>query len=450
MPAEHDPLGDSRTPTFVAPSLSDEKLGSMVGPYKLLSILGEGGFGTVYLADQEKPIRRRVALKVVKAGMDTRQVLARFEAERQALAMMDHPNIAKVLDAGTTETGRSYFVMELVHGEPITDYCDRHKLTLEERLAIFVPVCQAVQHAHQKGIIHRDIKPKNVLVTVVDDRPAPKIIDFGVAKAIAQPLTQQTIFTEQGQFIGTPEYMSPEQAEMTNLDIDTRSDIYSLGVLLYELLTGSLPFDRRTLRAAGFDEIRRVIREVEPPRPSTRVSTLGDDVATNASQRQCDPTSLRRQLQRELDWIVMKTLEKDRTRRYATALALVDDVERYLRQEPVQAGPPGNWYRIRKYSRRYRTPLGIATAFAASLVVIAVLAVRGYCREAALRSELETAQWTIVQTSENLIKLTDELNAAKSETEKLAAMVRVQEQTKKLKAAIEASRLSGTPTMFGD
>jgi eukaryotic-like serine/threonine-protein kinase len=369
-----------------ASSSSGEKLGSMVGPYKLLGVLGEGGFGTVYLAEQEKPMRRRVALKVIKAGMDTRRVLARFDAERQALAMMDHPNIAKVFDAGSTESGRSYFVMELVHGEPITEYCDRHKLTLEERLDLFIPVCQAVQHAHQKGIIHRDIKPKNVLVAVVDDRPVPKVIDFGVAKAMAQPLSEQTIFTEQGVLIGTPEYMSPEQAEMSNLDIDTRSDIYSLGVLLYELLTGALPFDRHSLRQAGIDEIRRIIREVEPPKPSTRISSLGDDSGKNAERRQSDPHSLCRRLRQELDWIVMKTLEKDRTRRYATATALAEDVQRYLQHEPVQAGPPGNWYRIRKYSRRYRMPLAITASFAAFLVAITLLAIRGYYREADLRA----------------------------------------------------------------
>ena len=353
MPDGNDPQEakielDAPTQTFVGTAPLGEKLGSMVGPYKLLSVLGEGGFGTVYLADQEKPIRRRVALKIIKAGMDTRQVLARFEAERQALAMMDHPNIAKVFDAGSTDSGRSYFAMELVHGEPITDYCDRHKLTLEERLQLFIPVCQAVQHAHQKGIIHRDIKPKNVLVAVVDDRPAPKIIDFGVAKAMAQPLTQQTIYTEQGQLIGTPEYMSPEQAEMSNLDIDTRSDIYSLGVLLYELLTGALPFDRKTLRMAGYDEIRRIIREVEPPKPSTKISTLGEDSQNLAANRRIDLQTLRRQLRQELDWIVMRTLEKDRTRRYATAQALAEDVQHYLQHEPVQAGPPGGWYRVRK------------------------------------------------------------------------------------------------------
>ena len=358
-------------------AVAGDSVGGTVGPYKLLSLLGEGGFGTVYLAEQEEPIRRRVALKVLKAGMDTRQVLARFEAERQVLAMMDHPNIAKVFDAGRTASGRSYFVMELVHGEPITDYCDRHKLTLEQRLGLFIAVCQAVQHAHQKGIIHRDIKPKNVLVAVVDERPMPKVIDFGVAKATAQPLTQQTIFTEQGQLIGTPEYMSPEQAGTSNLDIDTRSDIYSLGVVLYELLTGVLPFDRRTLRQAGFDEIFRIIREVEPPKPSTRISTLGDDSNDLAAKRHTDSQSLRRRLRQELDWIVMKTLEKDRTRRYATATALADDIESFLKHEPVKAGPPSSWYRIKKYARRHRLPLSVAAGFVGLLLAITVLAVAG-------------------------------------------------------------------------
>jgi eukaryotic-like serine/threonine-protein kinase len=389
---ENDDLSDLPTVTFDAPSSLGEKLGSMVGPYKLLGVLGEGGFGTVYVAEQETPIRRRVALKIIKAGMDTRQVLARFEAERQALAVMDHPNIAKVFDAGSTPSGRSYFVMELVHGEPITEYCDRHKLTLEERLELFAHVCQAMQHAHQKGIIHRDLKPKNVLVAVMDDQPMPKIIDFGVAKATAQPLTQHTIFTEQGQLIGTPEYMSPEQAEMSNLDIDTRSDIYSLGVLLYELLTGALPFDRHTLRQAGFDEIRRLIREVEPPKPSTKISTLGEGSQELAASRRTDLPGLQRRLRRELDWIVMKTLEKDRTRRYATAVALAEDVQRYLAHEPVHAGPPGGWYRIRKYARRYRVPLGIAAGFVALLLVITILAIGGYYREARLRADTETAR----------------------------------------------------------
>jgi eukaryotic-like serine/threonine-protein kinase len=373
-------------------------------------------------------------LKVIKAGMDTRQVLARFEAERQALAVMDHPNIAKVFDAASTPSGRSYFAMEVVHGEPITDYCDRHKLTLEQRLELFSPVCQAVQHAHQKGIIHRDIKPKNVLVAVVDDKPTPKIIDFGVAKAMAQPLTQQTIFTEQGQLIGTPEYMSPEQAEMSNLDIDTRSDIYSLGVLLYELLTGALPFDRKALRQAGFDEVRRIIREVEPPKPSTKISTLGEDSQNLAAKRHTDFQTLRRLLRQELDWIVMKTLEKDRTRRYATAVALAEDVQHYLAHEPVQAGPPGGWYRLRKYVRRYRTPLAITAGFVGLLVAMMILAIRGYYQESQLRSDTEIAR----QRAES--------EAAKAKAAKLRADEALEKEshalqkTQQAQSAAEAAR----------
>ncbi len=296
-------------------------------------------------------------------------MLARFDAERQALAMMDHSNIARVYDVGMTETGRSYFAMELVHGESLTAYSDRHRLSLEERLLLFIPVCHAVQHAHQKGIIHRDLKPSNVLVTVVDNQPVPKIIDFGVAKAIAQPLTEKTIFTEQGQLIGTPEYMSPEQAEMTSLDIDTRSDIYSLGVMLYELLTGMLPFERHTMRHAGFDEIRRIIREVEPPKPSAKASATDDSSCQRAKKRRNDPQSLCRLLRQELDWIVMKTLEKDRTRRYPTALGLADDIQRYLKKEPLQAGPPGGWYQVRKFVGKYRLTIGISTMIVLLLFV---------------------------------------------------------------------------------
>jgi len=318
-----------------------EKVGENIGHYHLLTVLGEGGFGTVYLAEQQRPVKRRVALKVIKPGMDSRQVIARFEAERQALAMMDHPNIAKVFDAGVTDTGRPYFVMELVQGEPITSYCDRHRLTIDERLELFVPICEAIQHAHQKGIIHRDIKPSNVLVTIRDDSAVPKIIDFGIAKAMAQPLTERTLYTEQGQLIGTPAYMSPEQAEMTGLDIDTRSDVYSLGVLLYELLTGALPFDNASLRQAGLMGIAKVIREEEPPKPSTKISTLGDESENLAQRRRLSRDTLRRRLRGDLDWIVMKTLEKDRRRRYSTALDLAEDITRYQKHEAVDAAPPG-------------------------------------------------------------------------------------------------------------
>ena len=306
-----DPDAD-RTETAAPGSLP----GRSIGPYRLMQRLGEGGMGEVWLAEQSFPVRRRVALKLIKAGMDTRQVIARFEAERQALAVMDHPAIATVFDGGATEDGHPYFVMEYVQGDPLTTYCDRECLTTRERLELFIQVCGGVQHAHQKGIIHRDLKPSNVLVTIQDNRPVPKIIDFGVAKATSQPLTDASVFTELGALIGTPEYMSPEQAEMSGVDIDTRTDVYALGVMLYELLTGALPFSRQTLREAGLDGLRRAIREKEPPRPSTRVTTLGAELPETARRRRTDPARLAGQLRGDLDWIAMKALEKDRTRRY--------------------------------------------------------------------------------------------------------------------------------------
>ena len=326
--------------------------GSLIGPYKLLQEIGEGGMGVVYMAEQETPVRRKVALKVIKLGMDTKQVIARFEAERQALALMDHGNIARVFDAGATEAGRPYFVMELVRGVPIDKYCDTHKLGMTERLGLFVEVCQAVQHAHQKGIIHRDLKPTNVMVTSHDGKPVPKIIDFGVAKATNQRLTEQTLFTEYHQIIGTPEYMSPEQADMAGLDVDTRSDIYSLGVLLYQLLTGTTPVDPGELRDAGYGEMSRMIREEEAPVPSTRVSTLGVAGEKIAVRRSSDRKTLSRRLSGDLDWIVMKSIEKDRTRRYDTASSFAEDVQRFLEDRPVDAGPPGSWYRVRKFAHR--------------------------------------------------------------------------------------------------
>jgi serine/threonine protein kinase len=346
-----------------------EHPGTIIGPYKLLEQIGEGGMGTVFMAEQVQPIRRKVALKIIKPGMDTKQVIARFEAERQALALMDHPNIARVLDAGATESGRPYFVMELVRGIPITDYCDREKLSIADRLELFVLVCQAVQHAHQKGIIHRDLKPSNVLVTLHDGVPVPKVIDFGIAKATGQQLTERTLFTGFVQFVGTPLYMSPEQSELSGLDIDTRSDIYSLGVLLYELLTGTTPFDSETFREAAFDEIRRIIREQEPPKPSKRLSALGATLTTVSGNRGSDPRRLTRSVRGELDWVVMKCLEKDRTRRYETASGLANDVRRYLDDEPVAACPPSAWYRLGKLARRHQAALTTAVLVVAALAV---------------------------------------------------------------------------------
>jgi serine/threonine protein kinase len=336
--------------------------GTVIGPYKLLQQIGEGGMGVVYMAEQEKPVRRRVALKIIKPGMDSYQVIARFEAERQALAMMDHHNIARVFDAGTTETGRPYFVMELVHGVPITKYCDDSHLTPRERLELFVPVCQAVQHAHQKGVIHRDLKPSNVLVCLYDGKPVPKVIDFGVAKATEQRLTEKTMFTQFGTVIGTLEYMSPEQAEMSQLGVDTRSDVYSLGVLLYELLTGTTPLERKRLREAALDEVLRMIREEEPPKPSTRLSGSGR-LPGIAAARKTEPAKLAKLVRGELDWIVMKALEKDRGRRYETANGFARDIQRYLADEPVEACPPSAGYRLRKFGRKYRKPLATAAVF---------------------------------------------------------------------------------------
>jgi serine/threonine-protein kinase len=349
-----------------------ERPGTVIGPYKLLEQIGEGGFGLVFMAEQQQPLRRKVALKVIKPGMDSKQVIGRFEAERQALALMDHPSIARVLDAGTTDTGRPYFIMELVKGIPITQFCDDNRLTTRERLELFVQVCQAVQHAHQKGIIHRDLKPCNVLVTLHDGTPVPKVIDFGIAKAMGQQLTDKTLFTGFAQMVGTPLYMSPEQAGLSGLDIDTRSDLYSLGVLLYELLTGTTPFDKDRLQRSAYEEMLRIIREEEPPRPSTRITTQGQAAAeTVSTQRQSDPKRLSRLLAGELDWIVMKTLEKDRNRRYESASALAADVQRHLNQEPVQACPPSVGYRLKKFARRNKGRLAVG---ACGLVVLAILA----------------------------------------------------------------------------
>lgn len=373
-----------------APLAGDEKPGDQIGPYKLLQKIGEGGCGVVYMAEQEEPVRRRVALKIIKLGMDTKLVVARFEAERQALARMEHPNIARVLDAGATLSGRPYFVMELVRGLRITDYCDQNHLPTARRLELFTKVCQAIQHAHQKGIIHRDIKPSNILVTLHDGEPVPKVIDFGIAKATQGRLTEQTLFTAFEQFIGTPAYVSPEQAEMSGLDVDTRSDIYSLGVLLYELLTGRTPFNGHDLVDAGLEEMRRRLREQEPPRPSLRLRTLNDtDRTTVARRRGTDAPRLTLALRGDLDWIVMRCLEKDRSRRYESATELAADLQRHLRNEPVTARPPSTAYLLQKLIRRHRLAFGAGLATAGALVLGLVATTTLFVRE---RAALERAR----------------------------------------------------------
>jgi serine/threonine protein kinase len=376
-----------------------ERTGVMIGRYKLLQQIGEGGFGIVFMAEQTEPVQRKVALKIIKAGMDTREVIARFEAERQALALMDHPNIAQVLDGGTTTTGRPFFVMELVRGIPITEYCDQADLSTHERLELFIRVCRAVQHAHQKGVIHRDLKPSNVLVTLHDGEPVPKVIDFGVAKALGQKLTDKTLFTRFEQMIGTPAYMSPEQAALSGLDIDTRSDIYSLGVLLYELLTGVTPLDAETLRQGALDEIRRMIRETDPPKPSTRLLTLGDRLAEVAKHRHVEPAMLSRLVRGDLDWITMKALEKDRQRRYETVNGLAVDLQRHLDNEPVVARPPSNLYRFQKLVRRNKLAFAGASLVTLSLVLglvattwQAARATRAEREQARLRGEADKAR----------------------------------------------------------
>jgi serine/threonine protein kinase len=383
----HLPIGDT--------DATAEGPGTEVGPYKLLEQIGEGGMGLVFMAEQTRPVHRRVALKVLKPGMDTRQVVARFEAERQALALMDHPHIAKVFDAGATATGRPFFVMELVRGVTITEFCDQRRLTTRRRLELFVSVCQAVQHAHQKGIIHRDLKPSNVLVTLHDTVAVPKVIDFGVAKATAGPLTERTLFTHFAQMVGTPLYMSPEQAEMNGLDVDTRSDIYSLGVLLYELLTGTTPFTGETLRRAGLDEMRRLIREQEPPTPSQRLNTLDAQACSTVSERRgVDGRRLGQLLRGELDWIVMRALEKDRNRRYESASAFATDVQRYLNDEAVAACPPSASYRLRKFVRRHRRALVTAGIIAGALVAATAVSLweAARAREAQHQAEADRKQ----------------------------------------------------------
>ncbi|MHB8902166.1 MAG: bifunctional serine/threonine-protein kinase/formylglycine-generating enzyme family protein, partial [Thermoguttaceae bacterium] len=396
--------------TVYAPPLT-EKPGTVIGRYKLLEQVGEGGFGVVFMAEQEEPVRRKVALKIIKPGMDSKEVIARFEAEEQALALMDHPNIARVLDAGATDSGRPYFVMELVRGKPITDYCDECDLPPEQRLELFVSVCHAVQHAHQKGIIHRDLKPSNVLVTLHDGEPVVKVIDFGVAKAINQRLTEKTLFTRFAQMVGTPLYMSPEQAEMSGLDVDTRTDIYSLGVLLYELLTGSTPFDRKRLLSAGYDEIRRIIREEEPVKPSTKISTQREVQPTGSSRRHIDRKRLSAMLRGDLDWIVMKALEKDRRRRYETAKDFASDIQHFLNHEAVEATPPSVVYRVRKFVRRHR--VGVAATVMTGVFVLVIAA-------AAWKSQGDREQRELADLRASNAELQAEMDRANAEADRLA------------------------------
>jgi serine/threonine protein kinase len=431
-----------------------ERVGTKIGPYKLMEQIGEGGFGLVFVAEQTEPVRRKVALKVIKPGMDSQQVIARFEAERQALALMDHPNIARVLDAGATDSGRPYFVMELVRGIPITDYCDKNQLSPQERLELFITVCQAIQHAHQKGIIHRDVKPSNVLVTSHDGEPVAKVIDFGVAKAIHQHLTEQTIYTQFAQMIGTPLYMSPEQADMSGLDIDTRSDIYSLGVLLYELLTGTTPLEKKRFREAAYDEIRRLIREEEPPRPSMRLST-SESIAAVAAQRKMEPAKLSKLVRGDLDWITMKALEKDRTRRYETANGLARDIQRYLSDEPVEACPPSAGYRLRKFARKHRTVLTTAAAFVVLLTAGAAIAtwqaVRATRAETlavaaigqldAANKELKTTNQNLDTANQNLKATNQQLEVARQAANKAAAAEKQAADKERQAMAVALTRL---------
>jgi tetratricopeptide (TPR) repeat protein len=427
-----------------------EKPGDRIGRYRLLEKIGEGGYGIVYMAEQAEPIHRRVALKVVKLGMDTKQVVARFEAERQALALMDHPHIAKVLDAGATDAGRPYFVMELVRGIRITDYCNQHKLATKERLDLFRQVCHAVQHAHQKGIIHRDLKPSNILVTRLDGVAVPKVIDFGIAKATQQPLTEKTLFTAFQQFVGTPAYMSPEQAEMSGADLDTRSDIYALGVLLYELVTGHTPFDSRELVRASFDDLRRLIREQEPPRPSTRLRALSpDDLTTVARHQRTEPPRLISLVRGDLDWIVMKCLEKDRTRRYETANGLARDVERHLNNEPVAAAGPSALYRMGKFARRHRFGLvmaGLLTSFMVSGVVVGLAqALRAERAERQAKQNLVKEQKASQEAQAKAREAETALARAESEkAEKERALKGEREQRTNALASLAAAQMEKT------
>ncbi len=437
---EGDPGGDDRESPGRRSTV--EQTGKHIGPYKLLQPIGEGGMGTVYMAEQTVPVRRVVALKLIKAGMDSRQVLARFGAERQALALMDHPNIAKVFDAGTTGDGRPYFVMELVKGIPITKFCDERRLTVRERLELAIPVCQAVQHAHQKGIIHRDIKPSNVLIALYDGKPVPKIIDFGVAKATGQRLTDQTLYTEFGAVVGTLEYMSPEQAELNQLDIDTRSDIYSLGVLVYELLTGSTPLEHKRINGAVLLELLRVIREEESPRPSLRLSTT-DELPSIAACRHVEPRNLSGMVRGELDWIVMKALEKDRNRRDETANGLAADLRRYLDDEAVQACPPTAAYRMSKFAKRYRVALVTACAFIAVLIAASVISVS--LAVLAYRAKAEAVLAFAAETKQRQVAQNQLDRALKAEALAEANLARARDAVDDYLTTISESRLLESP-----
>jgi serine/threonine protein kinase len=449
------PLLDQPVPEVTGAYAPNEQPGAVIASrYKLLEAIGEGGMGTVWVAEQTEPVKRKVALKLIKAGMDSKSVLARFEAERQALAVMDHPNIAKVLDGGLTETGRPFFVMDYVKGVPITEYCDATRLSVAQRLELFVQVCQAVQHAHQKGIIHRDLKPSNILVAPYDDKPVPKIIDFGLAKAMHQSLTDRTLHTAHESVLGTPLYMSPEQAQLNNLDVDTRSDIYSLGVLLYELLTGTTPLEKKRFKEAAWEEIRRIIREEEPPRPSTRLSSTAT-LASLAAGRQTEPARLSKLVRGDLDWITMKALEKDRTRRYETANGLARDIQRYLSDEPVEASPPSATYRLRKLARKHRTALTTAAAFVVLLVAGAAVAtwqaVRATQAETlavdanthldAANTELKTSNQNLDTANQNLKTTNEKLDLARIAADQAAAAEKLAADKEREATALALTRL---------